>query len=144
MAQIDQDQEHLRLLSIFHYVVGGIAGFFACIPLIHVGLGLMLALNPHGFDGGKGNDPPAFLGWFFVIFGGIFILIGWSFAAAIILGGRFIAQRKHYTACVVIAALCCAFFPFGTALGVFSLMVLMRPSVKDLFSSSKSPTPPTA
>ncbi len=27
---MSKDEEHLKLLSIFHYVVGGIAGFVAC------------------------------------------------------------------------------------------------------------------
>ncbi len=135
MAQVDQDQEHLKLLSIFHYVVGCVAGLFACFPVIHVVMGLMIALNPGSFGGHRGDEPPALFGWLFVIFGGVFILIGWSFAATIILGGRFIAQRKHYTACVIIAAIACVFFPFGTALGVFTLLVLLRPSVKPLFTS---------
>ena len=33
---MNQDEEHLRLLSIFHYVCAGLSAFFACIPLIHV------------------------------------------------------------------------------------------------------------
>jgi len=135
MPQVDQDQEHLKLLSIFHYVVGAVAALFACFPFIHVALGLMMILNPAGFGGPKANEPPAFIGWFFVMIGGIIILFGWSLAIAIIMGGRFIAQRKNYTACVVIAAIACMFFPFGTALGVFTLIVLLRPSVKPLFTS---------
>ena len=27
----------------------------------------------------------------------------------------------------------CAFFPFGTVLGIFSIIVLIRPSVKQMF-----------
>ncbi len=33
---MDQDLEHLRLLSLFHYVVGGIAALFGCFPFIHL------------------------------------------------------------------------------------------------------------
>ena len=28
------DNEHLKLLSVFHYVKAGISAFFACIPII--------------------------------------------------------------------------------------------------------------
>jgi hypothetical protein len=35
-----------------------------------------------------------------------------------------------------VAALSCAFMPFGTVLGVFTIVVLVRPSVKQLFESS--------
>ena len=30
MITVSQDGEHLRLLSIFHYVVGGLMALFAC------------------------------------------------------------------------------------------------------------------
>jgi len=31
--------------------------------------------------------------------------------------------------------------PFGTVLGVFTIIVLMRPSVVELFATSEAPTP---
>lgn len=37
-----QDAQHLRLLSIFHYVVAGIAAFFALLPVFHLVFGLMM------------------------------------------------------------------------------------------------------
>ena len=43
--------------------------------------------------------------------------------------------REDYrqTFCVVVAAISCCFTPLGTVLGVFTLIVLFRPSVKALF-----------
>ena len=87
------DNEHLKLLSIFHYVVGGIAAFFACIPILHLVIGLFFILAPEKFGHGS-NQPPAFIGWFFVVFASIFILAGWTLAILILLAGRFIARRK--------------------------------------------------
>jgi hypothetical protein len=129
---MNQDAEHLRLLAIFHYVVGGLMAFFACIPFLHVFLGLAFLLAPQAFDHGH-NAPPAFLGLLFVIFGGIFILIGWTMAILVILTGRFLGQRRHYTFCFVMACVMCIWMPLGTILGVFSLIVLNRASVKPLF-----------
>jgi hypothetical protein len=37
------DLQHLRLLSIFHFVVGGIVGLVACLPLIHLAVGIAMA-----------------------------------------------------------------------------------------------------
>jgi hypothetical protein len=141
MALGDQDQDHLKLLSIFHYVVGGIAVLFACFPLIHVTLGLMMVFSPESFDPKSHEPPPAALGWIFVAIGGFLSLLGWAYAILIIFGGRFLAQRKHYTACIVIGALACLFMPFGTILGVFTLIVLMKPQVKLLFEPSGPPAP---
>jgi hypothetical protein len=38
-----QDLEHLKLLSIFHYVAAGMAAMLACIPFLHFFMGLALA-----------------------------------------------------------------------------------------------------
>ena len=38
--------------------------------------------------------------------------------------------------CVVTAGVMCAFAPFGTVLGVFTLLVLHRPAVKAAFAAS--------
>jgi len=59
---------------------------------------------------------------------------GWIFAVIIFLTGRFLAKRKRYMFCLVIACVECLFMPFGTVLGVFTIIVLMRPSVKELFT----------
>ncbi len=127
------DNEHLKLLSIFHYVVSGMAAFFACIPIIHLVLGLFLILAPEKFGHG-GNHPPAFLGWFFVVFVSIFILLGWVLAVLVLVAGRFIAPRKYYMFCFVMGCVECLFMPFGTVLGAFTILVLNRQSVKGLFN----------
>lgn len=128
-----QDEEHIRLLSIFHYVVGGFAALFAMFPIIHLVIGLMLVFAPETFES-KGEPPPAFFGWFFVIFAGAFIIAGWVLAIFIIITGRFLARHRHRLFCLVIAGVECAFMPFGTVLGVFTIIVLMREQVKELFS----------
>ena len=135
MTTVSQDGEHLRLLSIFHYVVSGLLGLFACIPLIHVAIGAMFILHPDAFNKGQPQPFPAqIFGLIFMMLGGVIVLGGWLVAALIFTAGRVLGRHKHHMFCVVIAALSCIFFPFGTALGVFSLLVLLRPSVKELFA----------
>jgi hypothetical protein len=127
------DNEHLRLLSIFHYVKGGISAFFSCIPVIHVVLGLITIIAPHAFGHG-GDQPPAFVGWLLLILGVSIILFGWTFATITLIVGRCIARRRHYTFCFVWACVECLSVPFGTVLGVFTILVLNRASVKELFN----------
>ena len=136
-----QDEEHLRLLSIFHYVVGGLAGLFALFPIIHLIFGLVMIFGPDKFQGKEG-PPVALMGWFFVIFAAVFIILGWTFAAFVLTAGRFLTQRKHYMFCVVMAAIECIFLPFGTVLGVFTIIVLMRDPVKQLFGVNPPAIPP--
>jgi hypothetical protein len=126
------DHEHLRLLSIFHYIVSGLAGFFACIPIIHLAIGLFIIMAPQKM-GPANNQPPVAIGWLFVGLASFFILAGWTFAVLVLTAGRLISRRKHYQFCFIIACVECIFMPFGTVLGVFTILVLSRQSVKQLF-----------
>ena len=42
--------EHLKLLSIFHYVVGSIIAVFSCFPIIHIVFGLILIIAPEAVE----------------------------------------------------------------------------------------------
>jgi hypothetical protein len=44
-----------------------------------------------------------------------------------------LGTRRRRTLCLVTAGLTCASFPLGTALGIFTFIVLSRPTVKTLF-----------
>ena len=130
-----RNEEHLRLLSIFHYVVSALAALFACIPTLYLVIGLFFLLAPQQVAGG-GGPPPPFIGWFFVIFGSVAILLGLTFAAFVLAAGRALARRKHYMFCLVMGGVECVFMPFGTVLGVFTLVVLTQAAVKQLFNPS--------
>ena len=129
---MNQDHEHLQLLSVFHYVIGGITALFSLFPIFHLIFGLVMVLAPGKIEG-NGGAPPAFIGWFFVIVAGAFIAVGWMIAAAIIATGRFLAKRKHHLFCLIVAGFECLLMPIGTVLGVFTIIVLMRESVKQSF-----------
>jgi uncharacterized membrane protein len=126
-----QDEQHLQILSIFQYIVGGLAALFASIPLIHlfIGIGIVIA----GLTQPSVEGPPVWFGLFFIGIASIIMLFGWAFAICIGLTGWFMAKRKHYTFCLVMAGVECMFNPFGTVLGVFTILTLVRPSVKAMF-----------
>jgi hypothetical protein len=129
----NQDAEHLRLLSIFHYVVGGLGFLCGSFPLLHVALGLVMFFSPETMNDGHGGPPPKAFGLIFAVMGGVFVLMAWILSAFTIMSGKYISQRKKWTASVIIASVQCVCFPFGTVLGVFTLVVLLRPSVKQLY-----------
>ena len=124
-----QDEEHLNLLGIFHYVVGGVTAMFSCIPFIHVGIGLAMIYGK--FDGS--NPPPAMFAWLFVVMGSFFILCGWALSTVMIMAGRRLRHRRSRMFCFVVACVECMLVPFGTVLGVFSIIVLNKASVQELF-----------
>ena len=133
---LDTDLEYLKLLSIFHYVVGGFAGLFSLFPIVHLYFGI--ALIRGGLDGGEPGGRA--MGWFFVAMALLVIVTGLGFASLIVATGRYLSRHTYYTFCLVIAAIECAFVPFGTVLGVFTIIVLQRPSVKQLFGRAPSPS----
>ncbi len=46
---MNQDAEHLRLLSIFHYIVAGLAAFFSFFPLFYMTVGAIFTfVTRHG------------------------------------------------------------------------------------------------
>ncbi|HEY1206910.1 MAG: hypothetical protein ABSH46_18360 [Bryobacteraceae bacterium] len=137
---VDRDREHLRLLTIFYYVNAGINALFACIGLVYVGLGVVFLANPDAFGTGAGS-PPAIVGYIFTILGAAFLLLGLGFSACLALAGRFLSQRRHRLFCQVIAGIDCVFIPYGTLLGVFTFVVLTRPSAQALFAAAPPPLP---
>jgi hypothetical protein len=133
-SNMNQDTEHLRLLSIFHYVLAGMTALFSSFGFIHLTLGLMMLFSSR--LGSPGHDrPPPEIGLIFALAGGAVIVGGWSLATAMFVAGRSLKKRRRYLFCMVVAALSCMFTPFGTILGIFTIMVLMRPSVKALFDA---------
>lgn len=143
---MNQDREHLELLSIFHYVVAGLTALLSLLPLFHLAIGLSMLARQSRPPRGEELFAAAF-GWFFVLFAGAAVACGLAFAACLAVAGRSLAQRRRHTFCVVVAAIACMMVPFGTLLGVFSLLVLLRPSVRELFvtgAASAGSGPPSA
>ena len=63
--------------------------------------------------------------WFYVFIGLMFV----SGAVLNILSGLFLGRRTHRVFSLVVAGLDCMQIPFGTVLGVFTIVVLLRDSV---------------
>lgn len=137
-----EDERHLELLSLFHYVVAGLAALFSLVPILHVVCILVLIVIPLLAEG-RGTWSAAVFGLIPVVISGGFIALVWFFAGCVAFAGRSIARRQHYTFCVVMGGVECMFMPLGTILGAFTIVVLVRDSVRQLFGieSSESTTP---
>ena len=129
----NEDIRHLDLLSLFHYIVGGITALTSCLPIIHVIIGLSM-VSGKLFEESNGSAPPAFIGWIFVIIGAVFIVLGLSIAVCMIVAGGKLKKRKNRVFCMVVAGIECMFMPFGTVLGVFTLIVLNKESIQEIFT----------
>ena len=134
---MNQAKEHLRLLAIFHYIVAGLAAFFSFFPLLYTTIGaIFIFVARHGTPKPGEELPPEFLGWIFVGLGSFLFLLGIAMAICILITGRCLSRGKGYTFALVMACIECLFVPFGTILGVFTIVALSRESVKVLFSTT--------
>jgi hypothetical protein len=126
-----EDERHLHLLSVFHYVVAAMLGLVSLLPLIYLAIGIAMVT---GHLDGKGDDPAGrVVGWFLACGAGFATLAGLSVSTCVALGGRFLARHRRYTFCLVASGLACFFAPLGTVLGVLTIVLLMRDPVRALF-----------
>lgn len=153
------DAENVDLLALFHYMLGAITIVFSSFFIMHIVMGVIMAHNPSAFfpapsayippsahspTPGAAPTPiptalgfPPAMGYMFATMGTIFVLGGWTLGGLTIYAGRCLKRRTNYVFIQVVAGLNCAFVQLiGTALGVFTFIVLNRPTVKALFERS--------
>lgn len=125
-----RDEDQLRLLSIFHYLLAALQGVVASFPVIDLAMGLGIV------TGRLGQPPgPQSYGWALVGSSVFAMAIGLGLTVLTIMAGRRLAQRRAHSFCMFVAAINCFFFPFGTILGVLTLIVLKRPQVREAFGA---------
>ncbi len=138
---VNRDTEHLKLLSIFWYVSAGLNSIGGCISLFYIGMGAIMLANPEAMASQSNTNPnaanqppPEAIGWMFVGMGGCIMLLSLGMAALAFFTARGLSERRNRTFCMVVAGITCLSIPLGTILGVFTLMVLARPTVAEMFA----------
>ena len=136
------DDDHLRVLSIFHYVVGGFVLLFSCFFIFHIVMGVHMLTSPgmawpplpKGAPPTMPGFPPA-MGAMFLGMGCAGLLLGWTMGALTIAAGRSISRRRRHLFCLIVDGLLCMWVPFGTVLGVLTLIALTKPHVRMQFEA---------
>jgi hypothetical protein len=133
-----EDEDWLRLLALGHYVIAGLETLAGFLPSFHLAMGLWLLTSD--VAKAKNGTPAVLFGSFFTLIAVTWMLLAWSLAACILIAGRSLAGRTRRTFCLVVAgveAMLC--IPFGTVLGAFTIIVLLRPAVREVFEVSGQP-----
>ena len=138
---MDEDANHLNLLRIFHIIMGVLVIVCSTFGLIYVAFGIVFVAAPPPSSGGA-EPPPAAMGAFFVIFGLIMTAIIAGIGVLLLMVAKGLNQRKWWMFILVMSGINCMNAPLGTALGVFTIIVLLRPSVKHAFGMG--PPPPAS
>ena len=134
------DQEHLKLLSVAYLVSAGVNALFSLGGLLYAFMGLFIsAAIRHAPALSVKGPPPEFIGWMFGLFGLFLFAMMVALAFLKFLVYQRLKRRRSRAFCMVVAGLSCLGVPYGTLLGVFTLLVLARPSVVRLFQVSPPP-----
>jgi hypothetical protein len=127
------DADHLKLLSIFHFIGAGVALLGLLFLLAHYAIFSTVMSNPKMWENQKQAPPPAqffaILKWFYLIFAVWFVSSG----VLNLISGLCLRARKGRTFSLVVAGINCLHIPLGTVLGVFTMVVLVRDSVRELY-----------
>lgn len=123
-----QDASQLKTLSILHYV-------FAALYLLPLLMAFLYVFMGAAILNGSIHSQPGdeVGGWVLIGVAVALFLVAIIGGSLTFIAARRLGQRRSRTLCMVVACISCLSVPLGTALGVFSLIVLSRPSVKALF-----------
>jgi len=142
-----KDAEHLKLLSVFHFVLGGLSVLGILFGGFYIFMGTLMAdliaKSPASSAPGAPPSPgmPAEVKWIFIGYGVAIMLVCLCAMIGHLLCGKYLLARKNRTFCLVVGGLSCLMLPLGTVLGIFTILVLMRPSVGALFDGPKNDLP---
>jgi hypothetical protein len=144
------DEDHLILLSIFHLVWGllavvGLLGLWLHYSIFST---IFEKFPSEGFRipaPAPGANPEANAPRNVILFPkelftqsltGVYIFSGAVLAAGMLLNlfaWRSLKARRHRIFTLILSGMNCLFIPFGTVLGVFTFVVLLRPTVRELY-----------
>lgn len=130
-----QDQDHLNLLVILFRVFGGLSFLGICFGGFYLFIGIMATTNPSIFEPKNGINQTAMMSTMFIVIGSIASLLSAVMGIMFFVAANWIRDRRNWTGIFVMSVIACLNVPLGTVLGVFSLTVLTRESVKTLFNA---------
>lgn len=128
---LQHKDNYLDILSVFHYVNGGLAAIFTLAALGFLGIGLGAAT---GWGDDWAPEPGCSLIAVMIL---VLILLG-GYAVLNLLAGRAIQTRSGYVLCLLTSAVNCLNIPLGTLLGIFTLVLLADPEVRPLFEGQEA------
>jgi len=136
----------LRLLSIGYYIQAGIAGFYTLLIIGYSAFATVILANINKMTG-QANQPeiPAAVLSVISILLALGLGISCAYTVCVFLAGYWLRHFRNKVFIQVLAGFNCLAIPYGTVLGIFTFMVLQRPSAKQFFAGAGAPPPlPTA
>ncbi len=135
--QRTRDEQHLTTLVVSYYVFAGLTLLIGCAGMLYLVFGVSMVFLSDDLLAADPNAPPPGV---IQLIGGVVAVIGVLVAllqvvSAVLLAttARFLSMRRYRTFCLVVAGLTCLSVPLGTALGVYTFVILTRPDIIERF-----------
>lgn len=131
---MNNPQEHIRLLAIFHFVYAGLIVLGTLVPIFWLLAASIWWPELAAEATGDGEYIPAMAtGAVVVGFASFGILLAWIWAGFLVTAGRSLLVLRRHTFCLVVAGIACLAIPLGTLLGASTLVILNREGTRALF-----------
>lgn len=129
-----EDASHLKLLGVFYYVFAGLNALSVVLIALYAAIITAVFANVPTRPGEPG--PEVFAG---LVVGVCVALVVLSAVCGVLqyMAGRRLREYRARGFCQIVAGLSCLSIPIGTVLGVFTFVVLNRPSVRALFQDRR-------
>jgi hypothetical protein len=151
--------DRLRLLSLGYYISGAIGAVFVSFLLFHLAFLLAFSFIPAsqwnapvppsagvqhvsptpppkmGPSAAEGQGPPVILFRIFAGVIGLIIVCGWTLGALTAYAGHCIKKRKHKLFIYIMAGINCIWIPYGTLLGIATILLFQWPEVQAEFKT---------
>ncbi len=139
--------EHLKTLSICHYVYACLVACGACVGGLYVAFALwvpeILSHAPKGPSQETPEEAGQIMSMLIGGFGVALIVVAATLATLIFLSGRAIARHRSRTLSLVVAGIICLTGVFGIVLGVFTFVLLLKPEAERLYARAAGGDLPT-
>jgi hypothetical protein len=151
--------DRLRLLSLGYYISGAIGAAFVSFLLIYFFLFLGFSFIPESqWNAGTrppaaaqqasptalpsvspsantNQGPPAIMFRIVAAVIGVISIVGWTLGALTAYAGHCIKKRKHKIFIYIMAAVNCIWIPYGTLLGIATIILFQWPEVQAQFKT---------
>ena len=126
----NRDDNHIKTLAILHYVFAGLSVLGLAFLFLHFFIMNSVFSNPELMEGEEMPEEVMTIMKISYLVGGLFMVLG---GVANLLSGIFMGKRVNRIFSLIVAGFNCLSVPIGTTLGVFTIVVLIRPSVVDSY-----------
>jgi len=130
--QQQMNDNNMRTLVLLHRIYGAIQLVLSCCAMLWISF--VFGIIGFAASSDPGSKPPPQVAGFIIGVWATIILFVLLVASLNFLCANWIKERRNWTGVMVLSVINCLHIPHGLALGVFTMITINKPEVKDSFT----------